>query len=66
MPYLMNYQAEEHNVLHEMSNLEDISDDVYLLANEHYRGTSNYTPPSNCGHLQRNGTKEGNLLTQAK
>lgn len=41
----MNYQAEEHNVLHEMSNLEDISDDVYLLANEHYGGTSNYTPP---------------------
>lgn len=35
MPYLMNYQAEEHNVLHEMSNLEYISDDVYLLANEH-------------------------------
>lgn len=31
----MNYQAEEHNVLHEMSNLEYISDDVYLLANEH-------------------------------
>lgn len=45
MPYLMNYQAEEHNVLHEMSNLEYISDDVYLLANEHYVGTSNYTPP---------------------